>query len=49
MAVLREDCWEQLRARLTRKDNPDLYTEVLENIENPSQARPEFLRARHRE
>jgi len=45
--LVREDCWEQLRARLNRNDNPDLYTEVWENMENPAQTRPAFLRARH--
>jgi hypothetical protein len=45
--LVREDCWEQLRARLNPKDNPDLYTEVWEDMENPSQPRPAFLRARH--
>jgi hypothetical protein len=46
--LVREDCWENLRARLNPIDNPDLYTEVWENVENPSQPRPAFLRARHR-
>jgi hypothetical protein len=45
--LVREDCWEQLRARLTRADNPDLYIEVWEDPENPSQPRPGFLRSRH--
>jgi hypothetical protein len=45
--LVREDCWEQLRARLNRDDNPDLYTEVWENMENPAQTRPAFLRDRH--
>lgn len=47
--LVREDCWEQFRARLKRSDNPDLYAEVWENMENPSQPRPTFLRARHRD
>jgi hypothetical protein len=46
--LVREDCWEQLRVRLNPQDNPDLYTEVWEDMENPSQPRPAFLRARHR-
>lgn len=46
--LVREDCWESLRARLNPKDNPDLYTEVWEDVENPSQPRPAFLRVRHR-
>jgi hypothetical protein len=46
--LVREDCWEQLRARLNPNDNPDLYAEVWEDMENPSQPRPVFLRARHR-
>lgn len=46
--LVREDCWESFRARLNRDDNPDLYTEVWEDVENPSQPRPAFLRARHR-
>jgi len=45
--LVREDCWEQLRARLNRNDNPDLYMEVWENMENPAQSRPAFLRGRH--
>jgi hypothetical protein len=47
--LVREDCWEQLRHGLNRNDNPDLYSEVWENVENPSQPRPAFLRARHRD
>jgi hypothetical protein len=47
--LVREDCWEQLRIRLKRDDNPDLYTEVWEDMENPSQPRPAFLRERHRD
>jgi hypothetical protein len=45
--LVREDCWEQLRAQVTRDDNPDLYTELWESSENPSQQRPGFLRARY--
>jgi hypothetical protein len=45
--LVREDCWEQLRARLNHNDNPDLYMEVWENPENPAQSRPAFLRSRH--
>jgi len=45
--LVREDCWEQLRARLNRNDNPDLYMEVWEDMENPAQSRPAFLRRRH--
>lgn len=45
--LVREDCWEQLRAQVTRDDNPDLYTELWESSENPSQKRPDFLRARY--
>jgi hypothetical protein len=45
--LVREDCWEQLRARLKRNDNPDLYKEVWEDMENPAQSRPAFLRGRH--
>jgi hypothetical protein len=45
--LVREDCWEQLRAQVTREDNPDLYTELWESSENPSQKRPGFLRARY--
>jgi hypothetical protein len=46
--LVREDCWEQLRANVSPKDNPDLYVEVWEDSENPSQARPAFLRTKHR-
>jgi hypothetical protein len=45
--LVREDCWERLRSRLTRTDNPDLYIEVWKNPENPSQQRPGFLRSKH--
>jgi hypothetical protein len=45
--LVREDCWEQLRARIRQSENPDLYVEVWENGENPSQPRPAFLRARY--
>jgi hypothetical protein len=45
--LVREDCWEQLRARIQQSDNPDLYVEVWGNMENPSQPRPRFLRLRH--
>jgi hypothetical protein len=45
--LVREDCWQGFRAQLNRFDTPDLYTEVWENMENPAQARPAFLRARH--
>jgi hypothetical protein len=44
--LVREDCWEQLRTQITRDENPDLYAEVWKNMENPSQARPDFLRIR---
>jgi hypothetical protein len=47
--LVREDCWENLRARLNPKENPDLYTEVWEDMENPSEPRPAFLRVRHRD
>ena len=47
--LVREDCWEQLRANVNAKDNPDLYVELWEDSENPSGARPAFLRERHRE
>jgi hypothetical protein len=45
---VREDCWEQLRANVNPKDNLDLYVEVWQDSENPSQLRPAFLRAKHR-
>lgn len=47
--LVREDCWEQLRANVSRKDNPDLYVELWENAENPSGERPTFLRSKHRD
>jgi hypothetical protein len=47
--LMREDCWQQLRSRVNREDNPDLYSEIWENMENPSQPRPDFMRARHRD
>jgi hypothetical protein len=46
---VREDCWEQLRAQLNPNDDPDLYSEVWDNMENPSQARPAFMRSRYRD
>jgi hypothetical protein len=46
--LVREDCWEKFRSRIDRSQNPDLYAEIRENMENPSQARPAFLRARQR-
>lgn len=46
--LVREDCWEQLRAAIHANDNPDLYIEVWQDPENPSQPRPVFLRARRR-
>ena len=46
--VIREDCWEQLREGLNAKDNPDLYLEVWQDMDNPSQLRPAFLRDKHR-
>ena len=45
--LVREDCWEQLRTNVDPKDNPDLYVELWEDPENPSGARPAFLRNRH--
>jgi hypothetical protein len=45
--LIREDCWEQMRAAIKDSDNPDLYIEVWRDPENPSQPRPEFLRVRH--
>jgi hypothetical protein len=47
--LVREDCWENLRARLNPNENPDLYTEVWKDMENPSEPRPAFLRVRHRD
>jgi hypothetical protein len=47
--LVREDCWERFRLAVNRQDAPDLYSEVWENAENPSQLRPAFLRARHRD
>jgi hypothetical protein len=45
--LVREDCWELLRSRITRDENPDLYTEIWMDMENPSQMRPDFLRSRY--
>jgi len=47
--LVREDCWEQLRSLVTRDENPDLYTEIWTDMENPSQTRPDFLRARNQD
>jgi hypothetical protein len=46
--LMREDCWEQLRAGISPNDNPDLYMQVWHDMDNPSQPRPAFLRAKHR-
>jgi hypothetical protein len=46
--LVREDCWQKFRSQLKKPDNPDLYAEVWEDVENPSQPRPSFLRARRR-
>jgi hypothetical protein len=46
--LVREDCWEQLRVRIAPTENPDLYMEVWQNMENPSQPRPAFLREKYR-
>jgi len=45
--LVREDCWEQIRAAIKANENPDLYIEVWQDPENPSQPRPLFLRRRH--
>jgi len=45
--LVREDCWEHIRAAIKADDNPDLFIEVWEDPENPSQPRPAFLRVRH--
>jgi hypothetical protein len=47
--LVREDCWEQLRAQVDRDENPDLYAEIWNNMENPSQTRPDFLRVRYQD
>jgi hypothetical protein len=47
--LVREDCWEQLRAQLNPNDDPDLYSEVWDNMESPSRARPAFRRSRYRD
>lgn len=48
LLLVREDCWEKFRARLKPGDNPDLYMEVWQNMENPSRQRPAFLREKYR-
>lgn len=46
--LVREDCWEQFRANVDPNTNPDLYLVLWQNMENPSQPRPGFLRERLR-
>lgn len=48
LLLVREDCWNGFRTRINPQDNPDLYTEVWQNMENPSQPRPGFLREKYR-
>lgn len=48
LLLVREDCWEGFRARINSRENPDLYMEVWQNMENPSQLRPAFLREKYR-
>jgi hypothetical protein len=46
--LVREDCWELMRANVSAEENPDLYVELWQDSENPSQLRPAFLRDKHR-
>ena len=39
---------EEFRANVHPEDNPDLYVELWQDSENPSELRPAFLRTRHR-
>ncbi len=45
--LIREDCWEEMRAKISPSENPDLYHRVGETWLNPSRKRPSFLYPKH--
>jgi hypothetical protein len=44
--LIREDCWEEIRAGIRKEENEDLYERVWDHPINPSKKRPAFLRNR---
>lgn len=46
--LLREDCWQEMRAKITFAENTDLHEKVWRTHLNPAQKRPPFLYAKHR-
>jgi len=46
--LIREDCWQALRGKITAEDDADLYERAWATAINPSQPRPKFLYAKHR-
>lgn len=47
--LLREDCWREMRAKITPEENTGLYEKVWRTHLNPSRKRPPFLYAKHRD
>jgi len=45
--LLREDCWEEGRAKITAEEDSDLDTRARNSVWNPSQKRPSFLYPKH--
>jgi hypothetical protein len=45
--LVREDCWQGLRSRISQTDDPDLFRRVWNNDINPSAQRPKFLQERN--
>lgn len=45
--LIREDCWEAMRAKLHREEDSDLYQRAWETWLNPAQKRPAFLYPKH--
>lgn len=46
-AVVREDCWAEMRGKILRENDADLYERTRETWLNPSQKRPAFLYPKH--
>lgn len=47
-ALIREDCWQKMRAKLIRSDNEDMFDRALSQGLNPSKKRPAFLLKKYR-
>jgi hypothetical protein len=45
--LIREDCWESMRSKITFDENSDLYHRAWETWLNPSKKRPLFLYPKH--